>query len=65
MLFHREVQPSEIEECFAVMSSPGLHMEKFTPLSAIRATGVHPTGIAIRTGSAEGTGRGRRFREIH
>ena len=33
MLLHRDMQPSEIEECFAVMSSPGLHMEKFTPLS--------------------------------
>ena len=34
MLLHRDMQPEGIEENLAVMSSPGLHMEEFTPLSA-------------------------------
>ena len=49
MLLHRDMQPSEIEECFAVMSSPGLHMEKFTPLS-VRLASTQPelqSGLAM------------------
>ena len=34
MLLHRDMQSLETEENLAVMISPGLHMEIFTPLSA-------------------------------
>lgn len=41
MLLHRDMQPLEVEEYLAVMSSPGLYMEKFSPLS-VRLASVQP-----------------------